>query len=1044
MASGMGTGRGPGTGSRAAIGDAGEAGIADGSERHPRGRAPTAAPMTRGFALVLEPDRWIGSELASLLLGEGIECAVADSGDHAWQILVSRRPDLILMTLGAPSVERFHRRLRDEYLGKRPPLVGLGEGRLEATVARLDLDAVVLRPLQSASLLSALLGTAALPSRAHRGDGQVARRIPKVSLDLDRLREMLKLTCLGGDLQAALDSLAQRLALIYGVSGCDVLASAAERYWVGTAGQPVTAEEWPTVWNRCVQAVHAGAPLFIEVHRADGTGAGGPAPRTRAASAVETRLAVPVPSRDGAMIGAVCLVGDGPVLFTAEARDALSDLAGRLGIELSWRSVHQRLSSERDHLRATAMLDPMLGVLARGALEQAIAAELSRRDQSGDPLALGVIDITGLRHLNHRYGHVAGDAALRHVANVTRRMVRSQDIVGRSGDDEIAVLFATTPVQAAASILERIRRTIEAEPFEAEDSGPLHARVGVGATEYLTDDDGGLLVDRAARAASTAGRRGGPVVVADRSTPGAASRRNLLLDRYEAGVTLGGMYQIVHEISRGSMGVVYRAEDLGLGRPVAIKMLRPDLVRDLELVRRFREEAAILASINNENLVRVYSFVEEREDVFFVMELVEGVSLDHVIAELAQADRYLALGRAAIILTQVARALDAMHLAGVMHRDVKPGNVVLDRTRERAVLVDVGLARRLGDRAEPAGTPGFIAPESVLGQDESPATDVYGLAATAYALLTGQAPFGRAEDYREILRRQLEDSPHPPSEWREDLPPAVDAVILRGLAVEGSERYASAGAMAEALASALGAASLAADGGSIDRESPLGIDRVMIDGPTHGPGDTQPGIGLGPDSSPGSQRGPAPMTRGVVFRGVMGVLGLRAGTEWMRVLGRENQLLADALSLRTSPMAWLPAERFHDLLAAVSESGRNPQTFARELGAHVAGQSFQRFYSSSPESLTPASTLAALDILWRRYHTWGGLCVVENDERDALARYDGPSDPAICAFIEGWLEQVIALSGGDGARAVHTRCLSLGDEACEFATRWGRRPQQRS
>ncbi|HWM85896.1 MAG TPA: diguanylate cyclase, partial [Kofleriaceae bacterium] len=814
--------------------------------RRLRGEPPLAAAMSyTGFALVLEPDRQAAAELAGVLFTEGIECAVAENGDHAWQMLAARRPDLILMTLGAPAVDRFHRRLRDEYLGVRPPLIGVGEGRLDAAVARLDLDAVLLKPLRSGSLLSALLGAAAPLATSPDGCAP-ARRLPTVALDLDRMREMLKLTCLGGDLQTALDSLAKRLALIYGLSGCAVLATTSQRHWVGAAGDPIKPEEWPALWNRCVQAVHAGAPLFAEVPARRAVG------RAARPAGVEMRMAVPVPSRGGAVVGAICLISERPVLFTGEAREALAAVAGRLGVELSWRSVHQRLASERDRLRETAMLDPMLEVLARSALEQAIAAELSRRDHSGEPLALAVIDVTGLRHINHRYGHVAGDAALRHVANVTRRMVRGQDLVGRSGDDEIAVVFASTTLQAATAIMERIRRAIESEPFEADDSGPLHARVGVGVTEFLgADDDGGLLVDRAARAASTAGRRGAPVAVAERGAPG-VGRRNLLLDRYEAGVTLGGMYQIVHEISRGAMGVVYRAEDLGLGRPVAIKMLRPDLVRDVELVRRFREEAAILASINHENLVRVYSFVEEREDVFFVMELVEGVSLDHVIAELAQADRYIGLERAAAILNQVARALDAMHRVGVMHRDVKPGNVVLDRTRQRAVLVDVGLARRLGDRAEPAGTPGFIAPESVLGQAESPATDVYGLAATAYALLTGQAPFGRADDYREILRRQLEDTPHVPSEWREDLPAAVDQVILRGLAVEGDQRFTSAGEMGQALAAALGAtgAELSvfdADGAGAS------LDRDLIDGPTQ---DTRRGLSLDPASGTLSQRGP--------------------------------------------------------------------------------------------------------------------------------------------------------------------------------------------
>jgi predicted hydrocarbon binding protein len=163
----------------------------------------------------------------------------------------------------------------------------------------------------------------------------------------------------------------------------------------------------------------------------------------------------------------------------------------------------------------------------------------------------------------------------------------------------------------------------------------------------------------------------------------------------------------------------------------------------------------------------------------------------------------------------------------------------------------------------------------------------------------------------------------------------------------------------------------------------------------------------------------------------------------MRELERRDQLLADALSLRTSPMAWLPAERFHDLLAHVGATGRSATDFGRELGAHVAEQSFQRFYSSSPESLTPAGTLAALDILWRRYHTWGELRAVQRHERAAVAGYSGPTDPAICAFIEGWLEQVIALSGGDGARTAHTRCIVRGDGACEFTARWGRGADRR-
>jgi diguanylate cyclase (GGDEF)-like protein len=643
---------------------------------------------------------------------------VTESGDDAWHLLASRRPDLVLITFGAPALDRFHRRVRDEYLGQRPRLVGMSPPDLLAPqVAGLELDAVILQPLRAGSLFAALAGRPG--------------SLPIAGLDVGRMREMLKLSCLGSELQTSLDALAHRLALVYGASRTVVVAAASERHWVGSTGARIPPAVWPELWQVCGQAVNAGAPLFVEQP------ASGRAVRP---ARIETRLGVPICSPSGEVVGAICLFADSPQLFAVEARDALSDLASRLGLELGWRSVHDRLSAERDHLRETATLDPKLGILSRAALEQAIAAEITRLEHSREPLALAVIDISGLRQINDHYGHLAGDAAIKHLADVTRHLVRPHDVVGRSGPDEIAVLFRTATMPQATSLLERIRRGVEAQSFEVEGSGPLFIRVGIGVTEpTVRDEDVVALLERAGRSASAAGQRGGAIVIADRASPRAETKPNLAFDRYEVGVTLGGMYQVVHEISRGRMGVVYRAEDLGLSRPVAIKRLRPDLTRDVELVRRFREEAGILAAINHENLVRVYSFVEDRDDVFFVMELVEGVSLDNLLADLIDENRDLDCGRVSTIVSQVASALDAMHAAGVMHRDVKPGNVVLDRTRDRAVLVDVGLARRLGDKSEPAGTPGYIAPESLRGEPESPATDVYGLAATTYALLTGQA-----------------------------------------------------------------------------------------------------------------------------------------------------------------------------------------------------------------------------------------------------------------------------------------------------------------
>jgi diguanylate cyclase (GGDEF)-like protein len=736
-----------------------------------------ASPLGGGrwrFALVIEPNRQAAAELANLLFSQRVECAVAHSGDHAWHALATRTPDLILLSIGAPALDGFHRRLRDEYLGPRPTVYAIGDPEsLGPEVSGFEPDAVLLRPLPSAELLAAPL--------------------PVHDLDRVRLREMLRLSALGGELEAQLDSIAHRLALVYGVSRCAVLTVARDSQ-DGGLGEPGSDEKQPDLWRRCAQAVRAGAPLY--------------APRDPAASdspagALETRLAVPIPAAGGATLGAICLLHDRPVRFSDGARDALANLAARLGVELSWRSVHDRVSAERDHLRETAVIDPTVGVLSRGALEQAMAAEIARLE-GGAPLAVAVIDIVGLRLINDRYGHLAGDAALVHLAGVTRRLLRPHDILGRSGGDEIAVVLAQTQTPAATALCDRIRCLVETEPL-ASDSGPIHLRVGIGVAEYgPADPDPAALLERAGRSAAVASQRGGAIAIADRASPREETKRNLSFDRYQPGVTLGGMYQIVHEISRGAMGVVYRAEDLGLSRPVALKMLRSDQLRDPELVRRFRAEASVLASIDHENLVRVYTFVEERDTVFFVMELVEGVSLDNHIAEKRDEGRFIDQQRTCAILSQVASALDAMHRAGVMHRDVKPGNVVLDRTRDRAVLVDVGLAVRVGDRSEPAGTPGYIAPESFRGGPEGAATDVYGLAATAYAMLTARPPFGQADDYREILLRQLDDRPTPPSAWRANLPPAVDAVLLRGLAVAMEARFASAGDLARALEDALG------------------------------------------------------------------------------------------------------------------------------------------------------------------------------------------------------------------------------------------------
>src|SRR5262249_46474566 len=143
---------------------------------------------------------------------------------------------------------------------------------------------------------------------------------------------------------------------------------------------------------------------------------------------------------------------------------------------------------------------------------------------------------------------------------------------------------------------------------------------------------------------------------------------------FAIGTTLGDVYQIRHEINRGAFGVVYRAEDLALGRQVALKLLRPDLARDTNFVEGFRTEAATLARIRHPNLVQVYTFGVDGSNVYFAMELVEGQGLDRRIGAAVRRRRYLPLPEVGGIIQQVADALEAVHRAGMLHRDVKPEN----------------------------------------------------------------------------------------------------------------------------------------------------------------------------------------------------------------------------------------------------------------------------------------------------------------------------------------------------------------------------------
>jgi len=271
------------------------------------------------------------------------------------------------------------------------------------------------------------------------------------------------------------------------------------------------------------------------------------------------------------------------------------------------------------------------------------------------------------------------------------------------------------------------------------------------------------------------------------------------------GTTVGG-YRIEALIGRGGMGAVYRAVEEGLGRKVALKVIAPELAQDERFRERFLRESRIAASLDHPHIVPIYQAGEDDGLLYLAMRYVEGSDLAKLVAENGALDPK----RTVDLLSQIAEALDAAHEKGLVHRDVKPSNVLIAVAggREHCYLGDFGLTKRTGSLSgvsavgEVVGTLEYVAPEQITGDPLDERADVYSLACVLYECLTGQAPFPRATDVA-LLWAHVHEEPTPPSQARPGLPKELDTVLARGLAKEPGRRYRSAGELLAATRSAL-------------------------------------------------------------------------------------------------------------------------------------------------------------------------------------------------------------------------------------------------
>jgi eukaryotic-like serine/threonine-protein kinase len=294
------------------------------------------------------------------------------------------------------------------------------------------------------------------------------------------------------------------------------------------------------------------------------------------------------------------------------------------------------------------------------------------------------------------------------------------------------------------------------------------------------------------------------LISASAATLGAYLINNLRTEIVEAQQL--GQYRLIKEIGKGGMGAVYLAEHQMLRRPCAVKVIRPEQATDYQMILRFEREVQNMAKLTHWNSVEIYDYGRTEDGVFYyAMEYLPGWTLHELV------DQYgpQPADRAIHILRQTCEALYEAHSIGLLHRDIKPGNILISKrggVYDVAKLLDFGLVKQIGEgdtrltqEGIVTGTPQFMSPEQANARHLDVRSDIYSLGTVAYYLLTGRAPFELAEPIQ-ILIAHTKDPVQPPSQYQPDLPFDLEQIVLRCLAKRPEDRYATARELEHALA----------------------------------------------------------------------------------------------------------------------------------------------------------------------------------------------------------------------------------------------------